>query len=263
MYARGSAVRTGRSLAVALCAALALASAAQAQRGREEVVVSGRVFDAATGAPLKGAVVEVAPARRWAATDSSGAFLVRLRPGDYLLVVTQLGYADQRSAIRLAPGAEAAEVAVAMTSEPVMLEAVEVVADRFETRRHLVPLSSRRIARDRLVRGAGNLTQVVRSAGMMFATPCDGAVSSSIFATSSFPSPRGLYCIYRRGQVVAPAVYIDDRLAYGGMFELDSYLPADVHHVEVYGMGMMVRVYTLGYVESLARGRSRLPPMFW
>jgi hypothetical protein len=43
--------------------------------------------------------------------------------------------------------------------------------------------------------------------------------------------------VYSRGQVLAPAVYIDDVYAFGGMDELALYSPAEAHTVEVYGMG--------------------------
>lgn len=238
--------------------ALLLALPLQAQRA----VLSGWVVDAQTGARLAGAVVDVAPDGRSAATDETGAFRLPLRAGrDYVVVITRVGYAEQRVAVTVSASAQ--PVTFALTPEPLVLERVEVVVDRFEARRNMLPVSSYVLNRERLARfGAGDLALAVRAAGMISASPCPPGSSALTSLTGwTFPAMGTDNCVSYRGQYVPMGVFIDDWRALGGFAELQGYSPSEVHHVEVYQRGTMIRVYTLAYVESLARGNRRLPPL--
>lgn len=243
--------------------ALGLAPPLVAQRA----TVSGRVVDAQTGAGLAGAMVEVGPGGRADATDQTGAFELRLRPGrEYILVVTRLGYAEQEVAISLGPNATAQTIDFALTPEPLVLEGVEVVVDRFEARRHTTTMSSFVLNRDRLARfGGGDLPHAVRSAAMIMTTPCASgyppAAGWTRLASFRHEALGVDNCISYRGSIVPVSVYIDDRPVFGGFEALQGYSPSDMHHVEVYQRGAMVRVYTLAYVENLARTNRRLPPL--
>jgi hypothetical protein len=86
--------------------------------------------------------------------------------------------------------------------------------------------------------------------------PCAG--SSRIMRIGVVPRS----CIYSRGQAVRPEVYVDDRLAYGGLDELGGYGTSELHHVEIYGRGLMIRVYTKRYVNRIIRSGRRLEPIF-
>jgi hypothetical protein len=63
--------------------------------------------------------------------------------------------------------------------------------------------------------------------------------------------------------VIQPTVYIDDQPAMGGVDQLTMFQPGQMHHVEVYGMGQMIRVYTEQYVEAVAKGERRIAPLMW
>lgn len=249
-------------LATALLAvAMAWPVAAQQPGGSSSAVLRGEVVDEQTGARLSGVRVEVSPGRQTVATDAAGAFRVTLRAGrDYMLTLSRLGYEEQSMVVSVPAEGALEAMAFAMTPEPLVLEAVEVLVDRFEDRRNRVPVSSYVVGRDRLARSGGSdMAQVVRSAAMLMTASCEGASTRSRFAAFGVSAVPGSYCIRYRGDVVIPSVYIDDRRAFGGVDELAGYSPWDVHHVEVYQRGLVIRVYTLAYVDNLARGNRRLP----
>jgi hypothetical protein len=198
-------------------------------------------------------VLVVASPGGWhALTDEDGRFRLRLPAGDYVVVASLLGYQEDRKAITLTPDAVPVLV-FRLRPDPVLLEGIRVVADRFESRRHSIPLSSRVLDRDRLVRSGGqNLAEFVLSWGGVFRAEC--------------PVHRGLVhpgCVMRRGRVIQPTVYIDDEPAMGGVDQLTMFQPGQMHHVEVYGMGQMIRVYTEQYVEAVAKGKRRIAPLLW
>jgi hypothetical protein len=56
-------------------------------------------------------------------------------------------------------------------------------------------------------------------------------------------------------------VYIDDRPAFGGMEELETYAPHELYALESYAGGRMVRAYTMWFMEDLARKKRRLDPV--
>lgn len=63
-------------------------------------VVTGTVTDARTGANLKGAKVTIKETGQWVSTDDRGQFqFFNVTPGNYMLRVSFLGYAEQSAAI--------------------------------------------------------------------------------------------------------------------------------------------------------------------
>jgi hypothetical protein len=242
---------------LAVLLALGVAPALSAQRA----VLQGRVVDTQTGAALTGVLVQAAPGGAAAATDETGSFRLRVRAGhDYMLTLSRLGYEEQNVVVTAPAAGDPEPLTVSMTSEPLVLEALEVVVDRFEDRRHRTPMSSYVLRRDRLARSGGSdMAQVVRSSAMLMTTSCEGASTRRGFAGFGVSPIPGSYCIRYRGDVLPPRVYIDDRLAFGGVDELASYSPHDVHHVEIYQRGLMISVYTMAYVDNLARGKRRMP----
>lgn len=240
----------------ALFAALVLALPAEAQQRPGVATVTGTVMDAQSGQGIAGVLVEVSPGPRTVVTDAEGRFALRLRAGGYLVRVSHLGYAEREQAVAVdAAGAE--PLVLALEPQPVVLERLNVVLDRFAARRNTVAMSSRVLDRGYLVRSSGHsLVQVVASAAVPL-VPCSSATSLGML----FAGAGGTQCVYTRGEVVRPAVYIDDMPAFGGMDDLALYMPAEAHHVEVYGMGRMIRVYTMQYVEAVATGRRALRPL--
>ncbi|MDZ7374643.1 MAG: TonB-dependent receptor [candidate division KSB1 bacterium] len=88
-------------------------------------VVSGRVFDAKTGEPLASANVVLAGTMRGAATDVSGNFRIAgLRPGNYVLRVTMIGYDPATLSVTVEEGREAL---VEFRLQPSILQAQHIV----------------------------------------------------------------------------------------------------------------------------------------
>ncbi|NBU36052.1 MAG: carboxypeptidase-like regulatory domain-containing protein, partial [Bacteroidetes bacterium] len=70
--------------------------------GQAKLSVSGYVKDANTGETLTGASIYVkSESNLGASTNSYGFYTLRLSPGDYTLVFTFLGYADQEKKVSL------------------------------------------------------------------------------------------------------------------------------------------------------------------
>lgn len=236
-----------------LCALILAAAPAAAQR-TATVTVSGTVVDAQSGEGVAGVMVEAAPGERRAVTDAAGRFELRLRAGAYMVEVSHLGYGSQRQMVEAREGAQE-PLRFSLEPEPVMLERLHVVLDRFAARRNMIAMSSRVLDRRHLARyGGHSVAQVVESAAVPV-VPCSSGSLALLTGAGT-----GTHCIYSRGQVISPTIYIDDMPAIGGMDELASYSPGDTHHVEIFGNGRMIRMYTVSYVEAVVRGRRPLPP---
>ncbi|HEX5727735.1 MAG TPA: TonB-dependent receptor, partial [Longimicrobiaceae bacterium] len=90
--------------------------------------LEGRVPDAATGAPVAAATVELPRAGRSAATDGAGAFRLRgLEPGEYRVSVRRTGYAPRETVVTVRNG-RTERIAVALHPLPVALAAVRATA---------------------------------------------------------------------------------------------------------------------------------------
>ncbi len=98
-------------------------------------VLSGRVFDAETGAPVDGASVQVLRGTEQVAGGPAGAdggFRFEVAPGTYSIVVSRLGFADRRmDGLSVAAGGTET-VSVALASQAVQLNPIVVSASREE-----------------------------------------------------------------------------------------------------------------------------------
>ena len=94
--------------------------------------ISGKVVDHEGGRPIRGALVRVERSGYTVGgvtTDQDGAFVIsRLEPGAGRLVVSLIGYDTQDREISLKPGVGIA-VDVALSSNPIELAPVEIIAD--------------------------------------------------------------------------------------------------------------------------------------
>lgn len=67
-----------------------------AQQNRALFSISGKVVDAKTGEPVIGAAVNVEDTGIWAISDENGTFfLPDIRPGDYAVQFSCLGFVDK------------------------------------------------------------------------------------------------------------------------------------------------------------------------
>src|SRR5688572_18247544 len=96
--------------------------------------LTGRVFDAETGASVAGATVQVLGSGGdqvgGATTDADGGFSVTVPPGTYSVVVTFLGYGTRGIDVRVGAGIE--PISIALATQAVELNPIVVSASREE-----------------------------------------------------------------------------------------------------------------------------------
>lgn len=229
-----------------LLAALLGAGAAEAQSG--SVTLRGRVIDATHRGPILGAIVLPLGFTAGYVTDSLGLFelSVPANPDGYELIVEQLGYASLD--VTLPADAPENFYTVNLSPNPIALEGLEVLVDRFERRRRFYQGPVRVVDQRRLLQSAGTTFDIVRRE-VPFAQLCSGSLQD--------------LCAYRRGQQVRIDLCIDEAPAYGGVDQLEQYDPAELYRIEVYDQGREVRVYTRWFVDRALRESRRLQPLAW
>jgi hypothetical protein len=245
-------IRPLRNLALATLLLLA-ANAASAQEDslpppRGTALMSGRVLDALTGLPVAGATVYIKELRRLTVTNEYGGFVLdELPEGTYTWSFRRLGYASWESE---SPVRDRDWFTVRILPHPEVLEGLTVVADGFELRRRRVNASVLALTEDVIASsGAGNAYQLLMSRGNMSIVPCG---ADDVFS-----------CVRYRGQIVRPAVYLNDQPYPAGVRELGIFSTVELHQVEVLRWVGGVRIYltTRDHAEQLAR-RHRYPDPF-
>ncbi len=152
--------RVVASLAALAAGATLGASSLQAQAG----TVSGKVTDAASGAPVSGAQVTIAGAGLGAMTGDDGAYRIANVPaGSYTVIARRIGYIELRRANVSVTAGGTATVDLAMKETENILTAVAVTGTRNEPEKVLESpnqigvISSERIAERPAVTVADNL----------------------------------------------------------------------------------------------------------
>jgi hypothetical protein len=233
-------------LVAALGAALSWAGAASVVDAQESVSLRGRVIDRETRMPIEGAIVLPAGGTRGYVTDSLGLFVLSAPAGGaYALTAEQLGYAVAE--VTLASTAPEEFSTILLTPNPIAMEGLTVLVDRFEQRRrfHFGPV--RVLDQAALLRrGASSAYDIVR-ANVPFARPCSADMNR--------------LCVWRRGQRRTVQMCLDEAPAYGGISDLEVQSGADLYMVEVYDQGLEVRLYTRWFVEGRLRSGRGLRPL--
>ena len=219
--------------------ALAVVTPLAAQRAPARLVVSGTVRDLTSDHAVVGALIEFPALRRQAITDLNGNFTLRdMKPGRQKMVITQLGYKTLVKQQQLADGEF---LMINLEPDPVMVRGLEIQVDRLAERRRSIGVAVHSFIRDDLLSfAAGSAADFLKA--RLLVRPCANGRGS---------------CILRRGSLVQPVVYIDERRAFG-LEELEAYPTFDIYMVEAYDSGRMVRVYTNWFVQKLARGNMPL-----
>jgi hypothetical protein len=231
----------GMLLAVALIAHVPCAWA-QEQRTAEPVTVTGVVVEAETGSPIPGAAILLGDRGNAVLTDRQGRFSARgVHPGAHSVKVVQLGYDTLFTEVQVS--AEPAPITIALTPNPVVLERLTALVDRFESRRNALGTSVRAFDQMGLQRGAGNLLDFVVYRGGIRPSPCASPVSFEP-------------CAFVRGRSTPVRVYVDGIRLLGGLDVLASYHPEEIHTLEVIGGGRWIRAYTNWFVENVITGRT-------
>lgn len=209
------------------------------RQGNDGITSTGVIRDFSSSTPVTGALIEFPALRRQTLTDRDGRFTVPgLRPGRHNMVVSHIGF---KTLVREVIISEGELLYVTLEPDPIMLKGIEVQVDRLSTRRKGVGVAVEAYERKELLTSATfSAAEFVRN--RMLLRTC--------------PSGRGS-CVLRRGQAVPPAIYIDERRAFG-LDELEAYPTYDIYLVETYDGGRMIRVYTTWFMQNLARNKVTL-----
>lgn len=232
----------------AAAAVLAGAASLSAQEDPTRPLIRGRVIDAETRAPLVGAFIMPFGGARAVMTDSLGVFVLPMELASaYDLTVEQLGYSTL--SVTLPETAPREFSTILLRPNPLALEGLTVLVDRFERRRrfHFGPVQA--MDQDQLMRTArANAFEVVR-----------GMIPMARTCLRDFDR----LCVPRRGSIQTVAVCLDDVPLWSDIHALEAYDPRELYMVEVYDRGREVRVYTRYFVEERLRSGRRLAPLSW
>jgi hypothetical protein len=237
----------------ALAFAVALAATpAHAQRptGVAGPTLVGTVVESGTGKPLAYAMVAVTSGGLPTLTDSTGVFRITGLPvGVHNVTASQLGYSRLTLPVVVGEGME--PVVFQLFPDPIALEGIKVMGDRFRGRRNALAVSSQGYSADRL--------RQTPALSVMDFLATDGKLSPAICPGRS--NQQFLGCFNRRGQVIEPQVFLDEAPLMGGMSQLEGYNPSDFYLIEVIGNGLMIRAYTHGYIDQTSKNPRALEPI--
>ena len=237
---------------VAVVAGLAVTPSRTAAQDDKPVCVDGEpqivgiVVDRTNEEPLSTALVSVATTEWASLTTESGRFqLCGIRAGTHQITVERLGYRTLQ--VRADAAAPPVPIRLSMDPDPILLEGLEIVSDRFDRRRRATPYSVRVFEQEDIASSPyWSAADFVQSRAMVFPTLCRG----------------GNRCVWSRGRVVRPTVYLDEMPLFGGWSELDMIPTSQLHMIEVYRRGTHIRAYTHQFMERAARIRL-LPFPIW
>ena len=230
---------------LAVSAGFAFPAAAQEQQPGcrdDEARIVGVVVDAATGAPLAGAYVSVEASDWQSLTTDTGRFLLcEIGAGPHFFTAERLGY--KTLAARVEASASGDPIRVRMQADPILLEGLEVVLDRFERRRRSVGTSVRSYDEEELASSSyWSVADFLDSRPGIMAVPCGIQT-----------------CVYSRGARTQPQVYLDEMPLFGGWVGLVSIPASQLYMVEVYGRGRHIRAYSHAFMQRASK--IRLTPM--
>lgn len=212
---------------------------------REPARLVGVVVDAGSGVAIPGAAILLDDRARPVFADRHGRFTLEgVRPGTHAVTVAQLGYDTLRTRVEVEEVNR--PVALRLTADPVVLERVTAMVDRFRERLNSMGTSVRSF--DQLgLRSAPSQTALDF---VLTRTSLVPAHCPSLFAFSP--------CAYVRGRPTEVQVYVDGARIVAGLDVLATYRPEELYSLDVISGGRAILAYTNWYVESVARGR-RVP----
>lgn len=230
------------------------------------VTVQGQVVDFATNQPMANALVVAEPGGQVTLTNEDGRFRLAVPwPETLGLNITQLGYQD--TFLPLTEPDQFTSLLARIPPNPVLLDRLEVVADRFKSRRQremrrLQILEPADLARS----GAGNAWDLVVTR-VPFSRPCRlnrdflcrwgrmGLGSRSLVAMTG----SGVSGVSGFGETTV-SICINGRPALSGAAELRAYPIAQVYRVELVGtFPNLVRMWTWDYMQLMLKDEAFLP----
>ncbi len=139
-HLKEAVMKARTSWLLTISAVLSVAPAAKAQQG-DRGTVAGKITNAETSQALDGARVSLLNTAVNTATDAAGAYrLVNVRPGQYTMVVTRIGYARQTAAVAVRAG-QTSTFDLALSPSSVRLNDLVVSAEKAEQKIQEVPYS--------------------------------------------------------------------------------------------------------------------------
>jgi hypothetical protein len=211
---------------------------AQEAEGAATTRVHGEVLDFETGAPLAGAFVAPRGLRTGFLADSLGRFVLELpwAPVHYLYV-ERLGYVTSELDVGTVEARRPLQIL--LRPDPVLLDGIEVLANRWDRRRRFFEGSVRVFEQADLARsGALDMLSLVQSRAGAHVRRC---------------GPGSLdFCVWRRGRLRHMQVCLDEMHLFDGGRALETFSPQDFYMVEVYDRGLQIRVYTEHFVAQAA-----------
>ncbi len=234
--------------AIAAAAGLALPAAAQDEQPTckdDQARIVGVIVDASTDMPLAGAHVSVEASDWGSLTTDNGRFLLcEIGDGTHQVTAERLGYVTLQSWVEADASGE--PVALHMRPDPILLEGLEIVTDRFERRRRAAATRVRAFDQEDLASsGYWSAADFIDMRAGIMSTQCGIG-----------------RCIYYRGRVVNPRVYLDEFPLIGGWSHLESIPTNQLYMIEVYRRGTHIRAYTHNFMKRAARTRLA-PVMIW
>ena len=215
-------------------------------------VLRGQVADAESQRAVAGAFVVQLGTERGVLTDSLGRFSITLIPElQHAIRVSQLGYRDLQA--RIPPWGRGGMLNVRLVPDPIVLEGLQVLAERLADRRRGPFGVADLLFQDELLRGPdGSAYELVRRI-LPFAWPCN-------------PEQTEALCMGGHTEAGRPrrvTVCVDDHAVTPDLAEtiLSSLDPRALYLVEGYRRVGQVRMYTRGYVQRLAAEGTGLPPL--
>ena len=234
------------------------------QLAGQDVLVSGRIEDAATRQPISGVRVISDDSVAVALTDSLGHFeLVFSGAGPYVVHADRLGYRTQR--FELVLRLQAARYVLLLEPAPIPIEGLTVEAEaaldrlvrNLEARRAAYPHAMRALDRswiDRFGPTGGSALDLIRQAAPRF-FECSRA-SGALCVRGRFVTFRNPY---PEDQIL---VCIDGLRSFAPVSELFAMPVSSVALVEAYPRSRQVRVYTTDYLLYRARsGQTAFEPV--
>ena len=235
------------------------------------VTIEGVVLDEVTGTPVAGAAVYLEDEDRGALTDVHGAFRIEGVPADsQTIVATQFGYWEVAAAVDVPEAG--VNVEIELKPRPILLDGVTAVADnidtmvrRLQTRRRSLPYQTRTFEQERLLRSPEpDVLEFLWRETRLERRPCPLMLGVALPGwrparglgawnlPSQVPGALASHCIWRRGQVISPRVYIDEMPAMTGLDALRNYPTTQVYALEVHSQGAEIRVYTYSFMQRMA-----------
>ena len=216
--------------------------AAQDETSTKSGEVVGVVVDAGTGAPLVGAFVSLGESDWGLFTNQDGRFrLGEIAIGPHSIAIEHLGYRTIQTMVD-ATARSGDPVRLLMQPDPILLEGLEVVSDRFRNRRRGAATPVRTFELDVLSTSpSSSLRDFLNVRAMAALFPCEGRYSDT--------------CVMDRGRRAESLVYFDEVPLLDGWSYLDTFAPHDLYMVEVYGGGRHIRAYSRFFMERAAKTR--------